>query len=115
MSLARTNRNVVEKLRESLDVAAAHAALGRGEITPVQARNIIKWITAVKEIRENPLYAIQDDSGRCVGEVTAKDGGRSWMARKYGEGRSDVVEFFSPEDAVAFVRSQSTVALDTMN
>lgn len=115
MSLARTNRKVVEKLRESLDVAATHAALDRGEVTPVQARNIIKWITAVKEIHESPFYAIRDDSGRCVGEVTAKGGGRSWMARKYGEGRSGVVEFSSLEEAVTFVRSQRTVALDTTN
>jgi len=112
MSLAKTNRKVVEKLRESLDLDATYAALDQGEITPVQARNVIKWITTVKEIRENPFHAIQDDSGKFVGEVTTKGAGRSWMARRYGEESRSDVEFFSLEEAIAFVRSQGAVALD---
>jgi len=67
MNLARTNRKLVEQLRYSLDIEATQAALDRGQITPIQARNIVKWIVTVKDIRENPIYWLQDETGSLIG------------------------------------------------
>lgn len=43
MTLARRNRKLVEQLRCALDIEATQATLDRGAITPIQARNIVKW------------------------------------------------------------------------
>lgn len=93
MSLARTNKKTVEQLRDSLDIEATQAALDQGKITPIQARNIVKWIVAVKDIRENPVYPVQAKTGQFVGEIVAR-GGKSWLARRYGKDYpNDTAEF----------------------
>lgn len=107
MSLAKTNRKFVSQLRNSLDIEATQAALDRDEITPIQARNIIKWIVAVKNIRENPLYTMQDEAGQFIGEVITRGGGTSWIARRYGKGYpNDAAEFADRDEAVAFVHGK---------
>jgi len=106
MNLARTNRKLVEQLRYSLDIEATQAALDRGQITPIQARNIVKWIVTVKDIRENPIYWLQDETGSLIGEIVARGGGASWLARRYGKDyKNGATEFTDEDEAAAFVRA----------
>lgn len=107
MSLAKTNRKLFERLRLGLDLEATQTALDRGEITPRQAKNIVKWIVGVKDARENAPYAVvvTDAAGRqYVGEVVSKNRGASWIGRRYGRNYPhDSAEFTEQEDAVNFV------------
>lgn len=108
MSLARTNKKTVEQLRDSLDIEATQAALDQGKITPIQARNIVKWIVAVKDIRENPVYPVQAETGQFVGEIVAR-GGKSWLARRYGKDYpNDAAEFAKEDEAIAFIHAKVT-------
>jgi Uma2 family endonuclease len=107
LSVVTTNRKLVEQLRLGLDLEATQAALDRGEITPRQAKNIVKWIMGVKDARENAPYAavVTDAGGRqYVGEVVSKNRGATWIGRRYGRNYPhDSAEFTEQEDAVNFV------------
>jgi hypothetical protein len=81
MSVAKTNRKLVQNLRLSLDVVATQAALDRGEITSGQAKGILKWIATVQDILANPVYEVQNDAKQFVGDVTTQGGGMSWIAQ----------------------------------
>jgi hypothetical protein len=107
MILARTNRKLVEQLRLGLDLGATQAALDRGAITPIQAKNIVEWVVQVKRVRENPMYAVVDAAGQYVGELVTENKGVSWIGRRYGKNYpNDSAEFTDQEHAVAFVRGE---------
>lgn len=75
-SVALTNQKLVERLRSGDDLETVQSALDRGEITPRQAKNITKWITSAREIRESYRYAavvFDEASGQWVGEVVSKN------------------------------------------
>ncbi|MCY0914045.1 hypothetical protein [Massilia antarctica] len=105
MTLARTNRKLVEELRNGLDIGATQAALDRGEITPIQARNIVKWVVDVQHIRDNPMYVVVDAAGQHIGELVTTNKGLSWIGRRYGKNYpNDSAEYPDEDQAVAFVR-----------
>jgi hypothetical protein len=54
-NLARKNQKLMGELRNSLDQKAVNVALVESRITQGQARNLMRWFAAVKEIRENPI------------------------------------------------------------
>lgn len=107
-SVALTNQKLVERLRSEDDLDAVQSALDRGEITPRQAQNITKMITAARSIRENYPYAavvFDEASGQYVGEVVSQNRGASWIGRRYGRDfPHDSAEFTEQDDAVRFVR-----------
>lgn len=107
MSISKENKNIVSKLRASLNARETQEDLDQKKITPCQARNIFQWIVAVKHIRETPTstYPVQAESGVFIGEITKS--GEAWIARYYGnEYPNDVVEFSSEDEANAFLRSK---------
>jgi len=107
MTLARTNRKLVEQLRQELDLDATQAALDRGAITPIQAKNIVKWVVHVQRIRDNPMYAVTDAAGQYIGELVTVNKGVSWIGRRYGKNYpNDSVECPDQEQAAAFVRRE---------
>lgn len=106
MSASRTNRQLVNQLREGLDVEAIQVALDNGTITPRKAKNTIQFVLTVKDIRENPVYTIVDQTGRYIGEVSTKDAGASWIGCRHGQLRPlPAAEFSNIEDAKLFVAS----------
>jgi hypothetical protein len=115
-SIALTNQKLVERLRSEDDLEAVQSALDRGEISPRQAKNITKVITAARAIRENyrnVAVVFDEASGQYVGEVVSKNRGASWVGRRYGRNfPHDSAEFTEQDDAVRFVEQalQRTVA-----
>lgn len=115
MAALHNNRNLLDQLRQGLDLQAVEMAASRGDITRRQAKNVAKFIQTAKDIRENPVYAIVDQAGHYVGEVSAKNGGRSWIGCRYE--RTDPLpasEFGDFEDAKLFVCSTEPGDLNTM-
>ena len=101
------NRKLVNDLRASLDVEATQAALDQGAITPIQARNIMRWIDQVNEIRTNPLYAVKDAQGQFIGSVAASEGGTKWTGRRFGaDYERSAATFDSCEEAAQYVQEQ---------
>lgn len=102
-TMPANNRKLVNYLRAGLDAAATQAALERGDITPIQARNITRWIDQVRKIHAYPLHVVQDRQGRMIGEFKAGDAGNEWVARRYGSEYDTPATFDSQEAAIAFV------------
>jgi hypothetical protein len=50
----RATSKTMENLRATLDVGAVRDALVRGEITPIQARNLTKFISTCRSVRAKP-------------------------------------------------------------
>ncbi|SIR84780.1 hypothetical protein SAMN05880566_12734 [Janthinobacterium sp. TND4EL3] len=108
MTLARRNRKLVEQLRCALDIDATQAALDRGAITPIQARNIVKWVVHVKQIHDNPMFVVTDATGEHIGELISGNKGTTWTGRRYGKNYpNDAAEFADQGHAEAFVRGHS--------
>lgn len=102
------NRKLVNDLRASLDAAAAQAALDQGAITPIQARNIMRWIDQVREIQANPLYAIKDEQGQYIGSVAASAGGTKWTGRRFGaDYEGSAATFDSCDEAAQYVQGKA--------
>ena len=87
MGTLRSNRKLVNELREGLDLQSVQAELDHGTITARQAKNIGRFILIVKDLRENPISAVLDQAGNCIGEVSAKTGGVSWIGCRYDRPR----------------------------
>ncbi|MGP0172667.1 hypothetical protein ACSVIJ_12370 [Pseudomonas sp. NCHU5208] len=104
MSLSRTNRKIVEELRAGLDKEAVEQALQQVLITPRQAKTLHSWIDAVREIRANPIHAVQGKDGSHIGEVVTRNAGRTWIARRYGKTYPAGEEFHELELAFQYVR-----------
>lgn len=105
MSVSRTNRNLVEQLRIGLDIVATQVALDQGEITQIQARNIVKWAVGVQRIQENPMHVVTDAEGQYIGELVTANKGLSWIGLRYGKKYpNDSSEFSDVEQAAALVR-----------
>jgi hypothetical protein len=106
MSMARTNRKMIDKLRAEGSLEAVRAALDRGEITRRQAETLVKNISAARRIQRSYWYSavMRNATGQYVGEVTSRNGGATWIGRRYGRNYPhDAAEFAREEDAIRFV------------
>jgi hypothetical protein len=104
--LARTNQKLIEELRAKLDVEAVERARVDARITDVQAKRLVVQILAIKDIQANPLYHVQDQNGRLIGEIATSKNGTVFAALRY---RSDAAKrsgtFTDYEAAANFICS----------
>lgn len=100
----RANAKKMSELKTSLDLDAVAAALQAGEITSRQAKNATRFIEVALDIRNNPLYAVEDGKGQFIGEFHRLPDG-NWRARRYGkEFKTGGVIVSSEDEAIAYVK-----------
>lgn len=102
--LARKNRKTMERLRTQGDRESVERAFLHGKITEQQAKNLLKLITAVAQVKAHPLpVLVQSETGRILGKVHPSGEGKSWEARPYGKNYPAGEMLGSQEEAVEYV------------